>query len=60
MHTVPDPVCMWEIRFSQAKNHDCAYKDKCPVFAKTVAKQQLAPVQLQLNFQTGDYTNYDI
>lgn len=50
----PGYADLWGIRFSQAKNHNCAYKDKCPIFAKTVAKQQHAPVQLQLNFQTGD------
>ena len=41
---------LWEKRFSQAKSHDCAYKDKCPIFAKTVAKQQHVPVQLQIDF----------
>ena len=41
---------LWEKRFSQAKAGNCAYKDKCPIFAKTVAKQQHTPVQLQLDF----------
>lgn len=50
----PGYADLWGIRFLQAKNHNCAYKDKCPIFAKNVAKQQHAPVQLQLNFQTED------
>lgn len=46
----PEYSDLWDIRFSQAKNHDCAYKAKCPIYVKTVAKQQHAPVQLQLDF----------
>ena len=41
---------LWEKRFSQAKAGNCAYKDKCPIFAKTVAKHGKKPVQLSLNF----------
>ncbi len=41
---------LWDIRFEQAKNHQCAYKDKCPVYAKTIAKKSHTPIQLQLNF----------
>lgn len=46
----PGYADLWEIRFLQAKNHNCAYKDKCPIFAKTVAKQPHTPVQLQFDF----------
>ena len=41
---------LWEVRFSQAKNHNCAYKDKCPIFAKTKAKKSHVPLQLYLDF----------
>lgn len=46
----PEYSDLWDIRFSQAKNHNCAYKDKCPIFAKTAAKQQHVSVQLQFDF----------
>lgn len=42
---------LWDLRFSQAKNHQCAYRNKCPIFAKTIAKQPPPPpLQLQLKF----------
>lgn len=46
----PEYADLWEIRFSQAKNHNCAYKDKCPIFAKTKTKKSHVPIQLQLDF----------
>ena len=44
----PKYADLWEVRFTQAKLHRCAYMNKCPIFAK--AKQSKTPVQLSLNF----------
>lgn len=41
---------LWETRFTQAKLHRCAYMSKCPIFAKTQAKQAKVPVQLTFDF----------
>lgn len=41
---------LWEIRFFQAKAGGCAYRDKCPIYARTLAKREKKPVQLTLNF----------
>ena len=46
----PEYVDVWEIRFSQAKAGQCAYRDKCPIYARTLAKREKKPVQLTLNF----------
>lgn len=29
---------LWEQRFWAAKNGQCAYKDRCPIYAKTIEK----------------------
>lgn len=29
---------LWEQRFDEAKNGQCAYKDRCPIYAKTIEK----------------------
>lgn len=31
---------MWKLRFSQAKKGECHYKDQCPIYTRTIAKQQ--------------------
>lgn len=36
---------LWEERFDQAKAGVCAYRDKCPIYSKTVKNK---PVQLKL------------
>lgn len=41
---------LWETRFTQAKQHRCAYIHKCPIYARTKAKQSKSPVQLSLDF----------
>lgn len=46
----PEYSELWDIRFAQAKNHQCAYRGKCPVYARTMAKRAHTPMQLQLNF----------
>lgn len=46
----PEYADPWEVRFTQAKQHRCAYMNKCPIFARTKAKQHKIPVQLSLNF----------
>ena len=46
----PKYADLWEVRFTQAKLHRCAYMNKCPIFARTKAKQSKTPVQLSLNF----------
>lgn len=38
----------WHGRFELAKAGHCAYRDKCPRHARTVAKRGKAPVQLTL------------
>ena len=41
---------LWELRFSEAKAGHCAYRDTCPIHARTIAKHGKEPVQLTLNF----------
>lgn len=41
---------LWDLRFSQAKNHQCAYRSKCPIFAKTKSRMEHNPIQLQIDF----------
>lgn len=37
---------LWHERFSQMKAGECAYRDKCPVYARTVKK--IGAIQLRL------------
>ena len=46
----PEYADLWDVRFSQAKAGDCAYRDKCPIYARTLAKHEKKPIQLILNF----------
>ena len=39
---------LWQLRFSEAKAGNCAYKLECPIYAKTMAKQKKQPVQLSI------------
>ena len=41
---------LWEKRFSQANAGNCAYRDLCPIYARTLAKHRKEPVQLSLDF----------
>ena len=36
---------LWEERFDQAKAGVCAYREKCPIYSKTVKNK---PIQLKL------------
>ena len=36
---------LWRIRFAQAKAQTCAYRDKCPIYAKTIKDK---PIQHKL------------
>lgn len=36
---------LWEERFTSAKNGCCSYKDRCPIYERTVKER---PVQLSL------------
>ena len=38
----------WHQRFLEAKSGNCAYKDKCPRYARTIEKHGKRPVQLNL------------
>lgn len=38
----------WHQRFVEAKAGNCAYKDKCPRYARTAKKHGERPVQLNL------------
>lgn len=46
----PEYADLWDIRFSQAKSGQCAYRDKCSIYARTFAKHKKKPIQLTLNF----------
>jgi hypothetical protein len=39
---------LWQLRFSEAKKGRCAYRDRCPVHARTIAKKEKRPIQLQI------------
>lgn len=39
---------LWQLRFSEAKKGRCAYRDRCPIHARTIAKKENRPIQLQL------------
>lgn len=44
---------LWEERFTAAKQGKCAYKDRCPVYARTIEKnpqQRNRAIQYTLNF----------
>ena len=41
---------LWELRFLEAKAGRCAYRDTCPIHARTMAKRGNQPVQLTINF----------
>lgn len=42
---------IWEKRFTEAKRGNCAFKNRCPIYAKTIAKHGKRPVQLSINFE---------
>lgn len=42
---------LWEKRFSEAKAGQCAYGEKCPIYARTITKRGKQPVQLTIKFQ---------
>lgn len=46
----PEYADLWDIRFSQAKSGQCAYRDKCTIYARTKAAHPAKPIQLMLNF----------
>lgn len=45
---------LWEERFSQAKTGLCAYRDRCPIYARTIENMKKDPrkraIQYTLNF----------
>lgn len=41
----------WHKRFVEAQEGRCAYKDKCPIYARTKEKYGRKPVQLSINFE---------
>ena len=47
----PEYAELWDIRFADAKAGRCAYRDKCPIYARTKEKHGNRPVQLCLNFE---------
>ena len=38
----------WHEKFTQAKNGNCPYRDKCARYAKTIAKRGKQPYQLTM------------
>lgn len=45
----PEYAYLWDIRFTQAKNHMCFYKHKCQIYARSNANQVKKPLQLTFN-----------
>lgn len=45
-----DKQDLWELRFSEAKKGNCAYRNECPIYARTKAAHPAKPIQLMLNF----------
>lgn len=45
-----DPQDLYTLRFSEAKDGLCAYRDECPVYARTKKNYRPRPKQLRLNF----------
>ncbi len=45
-----DPQDLWELRFTEAKAGNCAYKQECHIYARTIANRKKTPVQLTFNF----------
>lgn len=41
---------LWELRFIEAKRGQCAYRNNCPIYDRTIAKKEKKPLQLVLNF----------
>lgn len=39
---------LWQERFADAKAGCCAYRDKCPIYARTIATHSPKPKQLSL------------
>ena len=39
---------LWPERFAEAKAGRCAYRDKCPIYARTIAKHPPKPQQPSL------------
>lgn len=46
-----DSQDLWNLRFSQARNHVCAYRGKCHIYARTIAKLEKKPMELSLDFK---------
>lgn len=42
---------LWDERFSSAIAGSCAYKDKCPIHARTAAKHGHKPIQICFDFK---------
>lgn len=47
----PEYAELWDKRFDAAKSGQCAYKGKCPIYARTKEKHGRKPVQLCINFE---------
>lgn len=39
---------VWHKKFTQAKTGNCPYRNRCPRYARTMAKTQHEPIQLTL------------
>lgn len=49
--TFQTPLDYYDQQFAQARSGNCPYKDKCPIYARTIAKHGKKPVQLYLDFK---------
>ncbi len=45
-----DPQELYELRFIEAKRGQCAYRNICPIYARTIAKKEKKPLQLAFEF----------
>lgn len=45
-----DSQDLYLLRFSEAKDGNCSYRDVCPIYARTIAKHGKKPVQLSIDF----------
>lgn len=48
--TRTDMQDLWSQRFTEAKMGQCAYREHCPIHARTMAKRGNRPVQMTLDF----------
>lgn len=46
----PEYRKLWEDSFGKAKSGRCPYRDRCPIYERTIAKQRQKQPQLEFDF----------